>query len=159
MNHQKAHKIPEPLMTDSPAIQLREHIIHYLSINQPEMPFVSGKVRAVWDVSEGTHVGDESIIVSCEDLGGHNGLPGRTLVDVKVNVRVLTNMDKDDTGVQLDNLESDTMKLLANMPDPDLKDWTVNFQGIWMVSEPANPRDNMRVQVLSTIMFLENKSI
>lgn len=159
MSNPEPRKIPEPLMTNSPATQLREHIIDYLNKNQPELPLLEGKVRALFDVSGDKPMGDTGIVVSCEDLGGHNGLPGRLLVDVRVNVRVFTQMDEDDTGVMLDNLESDTMNLLAAMPDPDLKDWIVRFQGSWTASEPANPRDNMRAQVLSTVMFLQSKSI
>lgn len=146
-------------MTGDPATQLREHIIRYLDFNQPEMPLLEGKVRKLWDVSGDLPQGDTGIVVSCEDLGGHNGMPGRELVDVRVNIRIFTNLDEDDTGVLLDNLESETMRLLAAMPDPDLKDWIVDFQGSWTVTEPDNPRDSMRRQVISTIMFLENKAI
>ncbi len=148
-----------PLTTDSPAIQLREHVINYLNNNQPETPLVTGKVRALWDVSGDLPKGDTGIVVSCEDLGGHNGMPGRLLVDVKVNVRVFTNMDEDDTGILLDNLESETMRLLAAMPAPDLKDWIVRFQGSWRASEPMNPQGSMRCQILTTTMFLQSKSI
>ena len=106
-------------MTGDPATQLREHIIRYLDFNQPEMPLLEGKVRKLWDVSGDLPQGDTGIVVSCEDLGGHNGMPGRELVDVRVNIRIFTNLDEDDTGVLLDNLESETMRLLAAMPDPD----------------------------------------
>ena len=159
MNTPEPRRIPEPLASISPATQLREHIIHYLNVNQPEMPLLAGKVRKLWDVSGDMPQGNTGIVVSCEDLGGHNGMPGRLLVDVRVNIRIFTNLDEDDTGVLLDNLESETMRLLAGMQDPDLKDWIVRFQGSWTITEPTNPRDNMRCQVISTTMFLQSKNI
>lgn len=150
---------------EDPARQIQTALIGEMRL-RPPCGIDPQQIRAKLDTS-GELKGFCGITVSVSDLGGHDGMPGRILVDVKVRVMVWTHVDEDMDGSLCDDLASDVRRLLPTLNDngddwtlPPLDGWAVRFPGIVQTGEPELSDDGaFRVKELSTTMFLQNTNL
>lgn len=150
---------------EEPSQQIQLALIHEMRL-RPPCGIDPQQIRAKLDTS-GELKGFCGITVSVSDLGGHNGLPGRVLIDVRVRVTIWTHVDEDHDGSLCDNLSSEARKLLPMLNEngndwtlPPLDGWAVRFPGVIQTGEPELSDDGAyRVKELSTTMFLQNKHL
>ena len=153
------------MIQEDPARQVQQALINEMRL-RPPCGIDPSQIRAKLDTS-GEMKGFSGITVSVSDLGGHDGLPGRILVDVKVRVMVWTHVDEDKDGSLCDDLASETMRLMPTLNDnnddwilPPLDGWAVRFPGNIQTDEPELSADGAyRVKEISTTMFLQNLNL
>lgn len=147
---------------DDPARQIQQALITEMRL-RPPCGIDPQQIRAKLDTS-GELKGFSGITVSVSDLGGHDGLPGRILVDVKVRVTIWTHVDEDMDGSLCDDLASDARRLMPTLNDtgedwilPPLDGWAVRFPGTIAVGEPELSDDGAyRIKEITTTMYLQN---
>jgi len=148
----------EPAATATcPAIEVRDAILSMLAAADSLSDLPDGSIRAKLDVS-GVPRGPASVIVSARDLGNHNGIPGRILVDVQAIVQIMTHLDEDQDGALADSLMSAAMAALggATAASYSLNGWEVGYPGQWASDEPHIDSDGVfRVCRLSATLFLQ----
>jgi len=138
---------------NSPAPFIRDFLIQSLQLSLESL-LPPSQVRGQLDVS-GEMRGTEGAVVSASDKGGHNGLPGRILVDADVSICVFTHLDDDTDGSRLDELVSAVFGALPSIAYPQFPGWRVTFPGIWQASSPQIMDDSYRQQTLTATIFTQ----
>ncbi|MBQ7177545.1 MAG: hypothetical protein IJS08_09030 [Victivallales bacterium] len=136
----------------NPAIQIRDSIITRLQ-DELRALLPSGQIRGQLDVS-GEPRGDRGLVVSCEDLGGHGGMPGRILVDVKANITAFTHLEEDQAGAKLDELVSEVITAVEGL-HYSLFGWAVGFPGVWQSAPYEIMANSFRACTISATLFLQ----
>lgn len=141
-------------MTASPAPIIRDHIVQVLRAAEAEpiMQTPECQIRAALDVS-GEPRGPYGIIVAAADLGGHGGLPGRVLVDVRVTITVFTHLDEDADGHRLDDLAAAVMETIPSI-GVAVPGWHIRFPGVWQLDE-ATMDDVFRTADITATLYLQ----
>lgn len=150
------------MIQEDPASQIQQALVNEMRLRPPQ-DIDPQQIRTSLDMS-GQLKGFMGITVSASDLGGHEGLPGRILIDVKVSVTAWTHIDEDADGSICDALASDIRQLMPTLNDsnddwtlPPLDGWAVRFPGIIQASESMLSPDGVyRVKEITATMYLQN---
>ena len=110
------------MIQEDPASQIQQALVDEMRLRPPR-GIDPQQIRSSLDMS-GQLKGFMGVTVSASDLGGHDGMPGRILADVKVRVMVWTHVDEDMDGSLCDGLASDVRRLLPTLNDNG-DDWTL----------------------------------
>ena len=119
---------------NSPAPLIRDALIAAIQGASTGLP--ADQIRAAYDVS-GDPRGAASVIVSCADLGGHNGMRPRILVDCKATVTVMTHLDEDLTGALSDSILNAIIPVIQAF-SPTLDGWAIRHVTPWQTAEPTS---------------------
>ena len=82
------------------------------------------QIRPTLDTA-GTPAGISALIVRARDLGGHEGMSSRKLVDVEIRVTVRTHIDEDQDRAVHDDLVSTVLGIAGQAWTPALSGWIV----------------------------------
>lgn len=135
----------------TPADQITACIVTSLRESDCASILPEGQIRSKLDVS-GAPVGFMGLVVTAADIGGHNGIPGRILIDVTATVQAFTHLDEDMDGTEMARLSSAVMDALQNI-DYNLDGWTVRFPGDWTATEPSVEDAFRRVDFTATLFL------
>ena len=141
--------------TLSPAAQLRRALVQHL---RDTVPFGSNvlerQIRGQLDVA-GEITQSGGVFVSAIDRGGHDGIPGRVLVDVDLSATAWTHLNEDAGGLECDIIASAVQAALAAGFAPTLEGWAVRHITSWTAGE-LTERDSFRMCEISATVYLEN---
>ncbi len=135
---------------NTPAPLIRDALIAAIQGADTGIPI--DQIRASYDVS-GEPRGPASVIVSCADLGGHNGMRQRILVDCKATVTVMTHMDEDLAGTLSDDILNAIIPVIQSI-DPVMDGWKVRHVTPWQSSDPTTD-GAFRIVELSTTLYTQ----
>lgn len=93
-----------------------------------------GQIRSTLDTS-GSPAGISAVVVRARDLGGHQGLSSRVLVDVELTVTVRTHLDEDPDRTAHDAAVAAAQAALPSGWAPALTGWVVRHVRAWEVSD------------------------
>lgn len=148
-----------------PAPQIQQCLIDLL--RQAAIPSVDpDDIRGTLDTS-GRPKGFTGCTVHAVDRGNHNGIPGRILVDVEVDIDVYSHVNEDADGSICSNAVSFIRPLLPSLSDmgndwtlPPLENWRVRYPGNWETTGPVlSPDAAYRVYTISATLFLQNTGV
>ena len=139
----------------SPAVQLRRALVQYLRDTVPFTTNVQeGQIRGQFDVA-GEITQGAGCFVSAVDLGGHNGLPGRILVDVELTATAWTHLNEDGNGLECDVIASAIQAALSDGFNPPLDGWAIRHIQSWTAGE-ITTQESFRMCEVKTTVFLQN---
>lgn len=140
----------------SPAVQLRTALTEYLKEHLPyQCATREGQIRSAWDTS-GEITQPAGVYTSAIDRGGHNGLPGRVLVDVDLSATAWSHLNEDSTGMECDIIASCIQQILADF-EPTLQGWIVRGIDSWEAGE-ITVQDAFRQCEIKTTIYLQNSN-
>lgn len=139
----------------APADQITACIVHSLRESECMLIVPQEQIRSKLDVS-GAPVGFMGAVVTAEDKGGHDGIPGRILIDVAATVQAFTHLDEDADGIEMARLASAVMEALQDIAYP-LDGWHVRFPGDWTSSESMVDDAFRRIDFNATL-YLQKSS-
>ena len=136
---------------NTPAIPIRDALITAIRAAGTGLP--ANQIRAAMDVSDVPR-GPAALVVSCADLGGHNGMRTRILVDVRATITIATHLDEDQDGSLSDSIINAVIPVLYQF-NPELQGWAIRHITPWETSEPFADGSFRQTSIVST-MFTQS---